>query len=334
MIFCALITRADTNRRSSIAPPSSDPPADGFAGRTSAFCPLTSRLLDCSRFRIFSSVFDLLSQPPTPNPQLSLCPLPALRSPISGFLNLSTSRSPFSTSSFLISTLQRERFAFTSPKLRGRSRGFTLLELLVVIGIISILLVAVIPAVTSLSKSSGRKGALSNLLGAIEQARALAIKDGRSTYVAFVTSSIPATLEQEYAYRAYAIFEDDASNPNTQVQVTNWKKLPIGISFRAKNSAAVTSVTANGNGEYTLPLQFSPGGTSTPASCHCIEFTPAGEVLYPSGSNPIVLGVFEGTVTGGVETSTSRKDAAGEPLATEYIQIARLTGRAEPTAAP
>ena len=73
--------------------------------------------------------------------------------------------------------------------------AFTLLELLVVVGIISVLLVAVIPAVNSLSKSSGRKGAISNLLGAIEQARAQAIKDGRRTYVVFPRSQLEEVLE-------------------------------------------------------------------------------------------------------------------------------------------
>ncbi len=54
----------------------------------------------------------------------------------------------------------------------GGATAFTLIEMLVVIGIISILLVAVIPAVNSLSKSGGRKASISALLGAIEQTRA------------------------------------------------------------------------------------------------------------------------------------------------------------------
>src|SRR6188472_4764207 len=64
----------------------------------------------------------------------------------------------------LISTHLRHRIT--------RHVGFTLIEMMVVIGIISIMLVAVIPIVSSLSKSSGRKGAVGNLLSAIEQARA------------------------------------------------------------------------------------------------------------------------------------------------------------------
>src|SRR5205807_7976742 len=89
--------------------------------------------------------------------------------------------------------------------------AFTLLELLVVIAIISVLLVAVIPAVNSFSKSSGRKGAISNLLGAFEQARAEAIKSGQATYVVFPTfaSGTSQTTLDRYNYKSFAIFEDD-----------------------------------------------------------------------------------------------------------------------------
>lgn len=191
-------------------------------------------------------------------------------------------------------------------------------------GIIALLLAALIPVV-GLTKSSGRKGAVSNLLGALEQARTLAIKDGRNTYVAFVTSGVPAALAKDYEYRAYAIFEDDPTG-TTQVQVTNWSKLPTGISFRASNSAPVTSITTS-NG-YPIPLPFSPAGATAKASCHCIEFGSSGEVENPSGT-PLVLSVFEGLVENGTELVTSAKNSSGEPAASESISIARLTGRAE-----
>ena len=46
------------------------------------------------------------------------------------------------------------------------------------IGVISIMLVAIIPAVTSLSKSSGGKSAVSGLMNSLEQARALVLTTG------------------------------------------------------------------------------------------------------------------------------------------------------------
>ena len=94
------------------------------------------------------------------------------------------------------------------PALRGRFRAFTLVEMLIVMIIMLIALGALIPAVTSLSKSNGRQAATSNLIGAIEQARAEAINSGQPTYVVFPTtlSSTDPNLVQRYSYHSYAIF--------------------------------------------------------------------------------------------------------------------------------
>src|SRR2546428_6902985 len=132
---------------------------------------------------------------------------------------------------------------FTLLQQRERSRAFTLLELLVVTGIIVLLLAALVPAVTSLSKSSGRKAAISNLLGGIEQARAQAIKSGQAAYVVFptFTSGAQSTLDR-YNYRSYAVFEDDAANPGNVKQLTAWKSFPIGVALRAVGTAALSNL--------------------------------------------------------------------------------------------
>src|SRR5437660_12009327 len=102
--------------------------------------------------------------------------------------------------------------------------------------IIAMLLVALIPAI-GISKSSGRKGAISNLLGAIEQARAEAIKSGQATYIVFPTfsSGTSQTTLDRYNYKSFAIFEDDPANPATPKQLTRWQTLPTGIAIRAKS---------------------------------------------------------------------------------------------------
>ena len=118
----------------------------------------------------------------------------------------------------------RERSrAFTSAKQRERF-AFTLVELLVVIGIISLLLVAVIPAVTSLSKSSGSKSAVSGLMNSFEQARALALTSGSATYVVFADQTTP----ENYRCKAYIVFQEKNFVPTA---VTKWNFLPTGISF-------------------------------------------------------------------------------------------------------
>src|SRR5512133_2070518 len=122
----------------------------------------------------------------------------------------------------------RRNSAFRLSRSASVPRGFTLVEMLIVMIIMLIALGALIPAVTSMSKSNGRRAASSNLIGAIEQARAEAIKSGQPTYLVFPTtlSSTDPNLVQRYSYPAYAIFGDDPLNPATPKQRSGWKTLP------------------------------------------------------------------------------------------------------------
>jgi prepilin-type N-terminal cleavage/methylation domain-containing protein len=208
-----------------------------------------------------------------------------------------------------------------------RSLAFTLLELLVVIAIISILLVAVIPAVTSLSKSSGRKGAISLLLGVLEQARSLAIKDGRPTYVVFPAGT-PATSDQNiisrYFYHSVAIFEDeeDPANPGTfkQNQKSEWKVLPTGISLRSAISASPWATN--------ISFTFTPEGSSTTEKFPYLKFNASGQVESPAPSNnQVQVRIFEGYVSSGSEHVTSSKNFD------ESIAISTVSGRSIYTSA-
>ena len=108
----------------------------------------------------------------------------------------------------------------------SRLPAFTLLELMVVIGIISIMLVAVVPAVNSLSKSGGRKGAISTLMNVMEQAHSLAVTSGRPTYVVFADQTMP----ESHRCKAFIIFHEDTSF--VPQAVTKWYFLSTGIAFR------------------------------------------------------------------------------------------------------
>jgi type II secretory pathway pseudopilin PulG len=201
--------------------------------------------------------------------------------------------------------------------------GFTLIELLVVMGIIIVALAALVPAVTSLSKSGGRRAAMNSLLGGIEQARAEAIKSAQPTYVVFptFTSGAQSTLDR-YNYRSYAIFELDAATGIAR-QLTDWKSFPTGVALRAAGTAALSNLPI-----WTPPagFTFTPDTSAAPTFLN-FQFNANGEVTAPAAN--VLLGIFEGYVSSGNEVATT-KDAGGNASAVEYITVSQFTGRAVP----
>ena len=202
--------------------------------------------------------------------------------------------------------------------------AFTLIELLVVMGIVIMALTALVPAVTSLSKSGGRRAARNALLGGIEQARAEAIKSSQATYVVFptFTGGAQSTLDR-YNYRSYAIFEDDAAHPGNVKQLTDWKSFPTGVALRATGTAALSNLPT-----WAPPpsFTFTPDATASPVF-RCFQFGSNGEVQAPTAD--VLVGIFEGYVNNGSEVATT-KDGSGNPSAVEYITVSQFTGRAVP----
>jgi type II secretory pathway pseudopilin PulG len=196
-----------------------------------------------------------------------------------------------------------------------------LLELLVATGIIVLLLAMVMPAVNSLSKSNGRKAAIANLLGGIEQARAQAITDGQATYVVFPTfgSGTSQTIVDRYNYKSYAIFEDDPANPGAVKQLTAWRTLPTGVGLRSASLGALATST----------FTFAPMGSTASGLFPFLKFTANGEIdpiSTPSPSaSPVPFGIFEGYVISGADSDTNSSKF------TETITVGRFTGRAEYT---
>jgi prepilin-type N-terminal cleavage/methylation domain-containing protein len=196
-----------------------------------------------------------------------------------------------------------------------REGGFTLLELIIVMGIIAVLLALLAPAVTSLAKAGGRRAARDSLLGGIEQARAEAIKSGQPSYIVFptFTGGAQSTLDR-YNYRSYAIFELDAATGNVK-QLTDWKSFPTGVALRKAQIDALPPAPT---------LTFAPDGTT--ATFPCLKFNANGEVEAPPAD--VLLGVFEGYVNGSEVATTT--DGSGNPSAVDYITVSQFTGRAVP----
>ena len=90
-----------------------------------------------------------------------------------------------------------------------RSRGFTLVEMLVVAALIAVLSALTIPAMRGLVGASGVRGAVGSVLGTLEQARNAAIEAGTDP-------------------------EDDSFRP-----LSRWIKLPTGVVIDASEANLV-----------------------------------------------------------------------------------------------
>jgi hypothetical protein len=199
-------------------------------------------------------------------------------------------------------------------------------------GIIAILLVAIVPAVNSLSKSGGRKATASLLLGGIEQARAQAIKDGRATYLAFAahpTDKKSAITDQKildrYFYHSFAIFEDDVDPTKPKVQITPWKIFPTGISLRTEISFSTPAGSSNSSNASWSSTDFGFAPASSAAEMFpYMKFDESGTLSAPTALNPgpILLRFFEGFVNGTNEKPTTAQNKD------EIISVAATTGRA------
>ena len=197
---------------------------------------------------------------------------------------------------------------------------------MVVVGIIALLLAVTLPAISSLSKSSSRKGTVSLLLGVIEQARATAIKDGRATYIAFAaqptdgtTSISDNTVIDRYFYHAVAVFQDDPNDLTKKVQLTAWNVFPTGVSLRSEISFSSASSAPWSSSDFA----FTPAGSQS-QKFPFIKFDETGALAspIPNGTGPLLLRFFEGSVKGTSEQPTNKANKD------EVISIARVTGRA------
>lgn len=228
-----------------------------------------------------------------------------------------------------VSKLVRSVGAPPSRKGSPRHQGFTLVELLVVIGIMLILLSASIPAVQNLGASRGIASAASQISSALELAKSTAVS--RNTYV-WVGLATVANEEGNLETCVGIMMSKDGTSTSTPANLTAVSKLTaiehvalanasdLPASLQAKLPSDVA--TENATNKFVLNLNNSlatldfkkpnmPGGKISFGSGtynDTILISPQGEIISSATSQSFVPQIMIGLTQS--RKGTSLKDQA------------------------
>lgn len=208
---------------------------------------------------------------------------------------------------------------------RCRRRAFSLLEMLVVVGVIAIMMSLLAPAIAGFQNTAGRRGAVNIVMNTLEQARVAALESGRPVHVLLYRRAFP---EQD----ALMVVRDPEDGVPTSPleRLTKWTKLPKGVLLH--NPGAV-NLLSQSTVDPAFLARISPTPQPGPEeSMNLLTFNESGAVEYPSGAAEVrKLYLSEGVrQAGGSEAAISaKKNSQGSGGGFEVISISRYTGRVQ-----
>jgi prepilin-type N-terminal cleavage/methylation domain-containing protein len=211
-------------------------------------------------------------------------------------------------------------------------RGFSLVELLAVIAIITAIGSMLIVSVSGFASGVGRRGAVNVLMNTFEQARIAALESGAAVYVLIWRRSFP---DKDAVLVMRDRTESDVPPAGTTgssppVCLTGWITLPGGIIFRTLNNTLTTSGVGDLDADDLKWLPQQPISDRL----SMIKFNYMGIVESPKAPSKLDIYLSEGVRdSSGVEAAIRK---SGPVAYLEKISLARYTGRArlEVTATP
>lgn len=198
--------------------------------------------------------------------------------------------------------------------LKPTNKGFSLIELLTVMAIMSVMMGLLVSTGMNTRPAGSRQGAISQLMGGLEEARMSAIEKGTTVYFGIADTTHPDSGKQLCSYilfREQTADEKAVSNTEDMVPITRWDCLPRGFYFDLdKISSMLIPVAGNG-----LP--------GNPTTVQVIEFGSLGQVTgQPLEETPQIA--VTDAVFDPASKNLQRKDNGAGDFA---VNIYRLTGR-------
>jgi prepilin-type N-terminal cleavage/methylation domain-containing protein len=197
---------------------------------------------------------------------------------------------------------------------RKSSRGFSLLELLTVMAIMSVMMGLVVSTGMGTRPAGSRQGAISQLMHGLEEARMSAIEKSTSVFFGIADSSHP---DSEKQLRGYILFREQTadekavSHTEDMVPLTRWETLPKGFYF---DEGKITSMTSEVD---------DTGLPGNPGKMRVVEFGALGQVTGLTTEIAPQLAVTDAVYDPSAKSLTRKNNGAGDFA----IQIFRLTGR-------
>jgi len=207
----------------------------------------------------------------------------------------------------------------TQTRLRQR-KGFSLIEIMVVISIMAVMTSLLLPAVGGFSSTAGRRGAVNIVMNTFEQARVAALESGQTVYVGFADGDFPV---EDMRYSAFIVFRDatdeEKSAGKTFVVLKNWTRLPKNVAFKQIASSLVGSgaVVRDFTG-----LSNELGAGKRDERFPFVAFNSSGAIDEPASNLHVFL--YEGYYAEGRENPVRNANNLFEK-----ISLSRYTGRAQ-----